>query len=155
MVSPEQIQNALQSLNKATFKGYRNLTMIMLFWDAMIRKEELIPLRMDHVPTNNLLHGSPLFSPANGSLVVTVYRGSAFPSQVVHRATDSVARYIRPATYSPWINLACRDPQSQSQFQSAPFYRPTKPTALRPRCRLYMLDCNPVLSIVDFSTDNH
>lgn len=46
VLSPEQIQSALQTLNKRTYEGYRNLTMVMLFWDAMIRKEELITLKV-------------------------------------------------------------------------------------------------------------
>lgn len=49
VLSPEQIQKALQTLNKSTYEGYRNLTMVMLFWDAMIRKEELITLTLDHI----------------------------------------------------------------------------------------------------------
>lgn len=49
VVSPEEIQRALQCLNKSTYEGYRNLTMIMIFWDAMIRKEELITLKVDDV----------------------------------------------------------------------------------------------------------
>jgi site-specific recombinase XerD len=49
VVSPEQIQQVLQCLNKSTYEGYRNLTMIMLFWDSMIRKEELITLSVDAI----------------------------------------------------------------------------------------------------------
>ncbi len=49
VVSPEQIGKVLQTLNKSTFEGYRNLTMIMTLWDTMIRKEELITLKLDHV----------------------------------------------------------------------------------------------------------
>jgi site-specific recombinase XerD len=49
VVLPEQIQRVLQSLNKSTYEGYRNLTMTILFWDAMIRKEELITLKVDDV----------------------------------------------------------------------------------------------------------
>jgi integrase/recombinase XerD len=42
---PEQIEAIIKTLNKNTFEGYRNLCMIMLFWDAMIRKEELTTLK--------------------------------------------------------------------------------------------------------------
>ncbi len=49
VVSPEEIQRVLQSLNKSTYEGYRNLTMVMLFWDSMIRKEELITLKIDDI----------------------------------------------------------------------------------------------------------
>lgn len=49
VITPEQIQEILQSLNKSTYEGYRNLTMVLLFWDAMIRKEELITLKVDNV----------------------------------------------------------------------------------------------------------
>jgi len=49
VISPEQIERALRTLNKSTYEGYRNLTMIMLFWDAMIRKEELITLKVDNL----------------------------------------------------------------------------------------------------------
>ena len=49
ILSPEQIQLALQTLNKRTYEGYRNLTMVMLFWDSMIRKEELITLNIPEV----------------------------------------------------------------------------------------------------------
>lgn len=48
-MSPEEIQRVLQSLNKSTYEGYRNLTMVMLFWDSMIRKEELITLKIDDI----------------------------------------------------------------------------------------------------------
>lgn len=47
VISPEQIERAIRTLNKSTFEGYRNLTMIMLFWDSMIRKEELITLKVE------------------------------------------------------------------------------------------------------------
>lgn len=49
VISPEQIERALRTLNKSTFEGYRNLTMIMLFWDTMIRKEELITLKVENL----------------------------------------------------------------------------------------------------------
>lgn len=49
VVTPEQIQKILSTLNKSTYEGYRNLTMIMLFWDSMIRKEELITLKLQDV----------------------------------------------------------------------------------------------------------
>jgi integrase/recombinase XerD len=49
VVTPEQIQQILLCLNKSTYEGYRNLTMIMLFWDSMIRKEELITLKLGDV----------------------------------------------------------------------------------------------------------
>jgi len=49
VLSAEQIQTALQCLNKKTYEGYRNLTMVMLFWDAMIRKEELITLKVSNL----------------------------------------------------------------------------------------------------------
>jgi len=49
VISPEQVGQILQSLNRNTLEGYRNLAMVMLFWDAMIRKEELITLRLEHV----------------------------------------------------------------------------------------------------------
>ena len=49
VIKPEQIEKILQTLNKSTFEGYRNLTMDMMFWDTMIRKEELITLNLDHV----------------------------------------------------------------------------------------------------------
>jgi integrase/recombinase XerD len=47
VITPEQIEHAIRTLNKSTFEGYRNLTMILLFWDAMIRKEELITLKVE------------------------------------------------------------------------------------------------------------
>ncbi len=49
VLSPEQIQMVLSSLNKKTYEGYRNLAIIMLFWDAMIRKEELITLTVSNI----------------------------------------------------------------------------------------------------------
>ena len=49
VLDAEQIQTALQTLNKKTYEGYRNLTMVMLFWDAMIRKEELITLKVSNL----------------------------------------------------------------------------------------------------------
>jgi len=35
VITPEQIEHVLHSLNRNTFEGYRNLTMVMVFWDAM------------------------------------------------------------------------------------------------------------------------
>jgi integrase/recombinase XerD len=49
VLSPDQMGKVMDILNKDTFEGYRNLTMLMVFWDAMIRKEELITLKLDHV----------------------------------------------------------------------------------------------------------
>jgi site-specific recombinase XerD len=49
VISPEQVGQILQALNRNTFEGYRNLAIVMLFWDAMIRKEELITLRLENV----------------------------------------------------------------------------------------------------------
>jgi len=49
VISPEQIEKVLRCLNKSTYEGYRNLTMLMVFWDTMIRKEELITLTLEHV----------------------------------------------------------------------------------------------------------
>jgi len=49
VVTPDEIQRVLQSLNKSTYEGYRNLTMVMLFWDSMIRKEELITLKVEDI----------------------------------------------------------------------------------------------------------
>lgn len=49
VITPDQIEFILHSLNKSTYEGYRNLTMIVVFWDAMIRKEELITLKVGDI----------------------------------------------------------------------------------------------------------
>lgn len=46
---PEQIEQLLSVPNKRTFIGYRNFTMILVFWDSLIRLSELINLKVENV----------------------------------------------------------------------------------------------------------
>lgn len=46
---PEQIAKVASTANKRTFIGYRNYAMLMLFYDTMIRRNELLTLTLDNV----------------------------------------------------------------------------------------------------------
>ncbi len=46
---PEQIPQAAATANKKTFIGYRNYCMLMLFYDTMIRRNELLTLTLENV----------------------------------------------------------------------------------------------------------
>jgi integrase/recombinase XerD len=45
IVDPEQVQQMIQRLNRKTFEGNRNLVMLLLLWDGMLRCNELLNLR--------------------------------------------------------------------------------------------------------------
>ena len=49
ILTPEQISKAASTANKKTFMGYRNYSMLMLFYDTMIRRNELLLLTADHI----------------------------------------------------------------------------------------------------------
>ncbi len=49
VVSPEDIERVIGKVNKRTFIGYRNMTMLMMFFDTMIRRNELLTLTLDNV----------------------------------------------------------------------------------------------------------
>ncbi len=44
-----QVQKIINSLNKKTFEGFRNILMILLFWDALPRRGEIINIKLDDV----------------------------------------------------------------------------------------------------------
>jgi site-specific recombinase XerD len=49
VVSPEDIEQVIGKVNKRTFVGYRNMTMLMMFFDTMIRRNELVTLTLENV----------------------------------------------------------------------------------------------------------
>ncbi len=49
VLGSEDILKVAKTANKQTFIGFRNLTMLLLFWDTMIRRNELITLTIDNV----------------------------------------------------------------------------------------------------------
>lgn len=46
---PEQVAKVAATANKKTFIGYRNYAILMLFYDTMIRRNELLTLSLDRV----------------------------------------------------------------------------------------------------------
>jgi integrase/recombinase XerD len=52
-LTPEQISLVAGTANKKIFIGYRNYCMLMLFYDTMIRRNELLTLSMDNVDLKN------------------------------------------------------------------------------------------------------
>lgn len=49
IVSPEQYVEVLKKIDKSTFEGFRNYLMMMVLWDAMIRRGELLSLLTENV----------------------------------------------------------------------------------------------------------
>jgi integrase/recombinase XerD len=49
VVSPEDVQRIIASPNRKTFEGNRNLVMILLLWDGMLRKKELLGLKISDI----------------------------------------------------------------------------------------------------------
>lgn len=49
ILGPEEIVKVARTVNRQTFLGYRNLLMLLLFWDTMIRRNELITLEIENV----------------------------------------------------------------------------------------------------------
>lgn len=49
VLTPEQISLAASTANRRTFIGYRNYSMLMLFYDTMIRRNELLTLTLEKV----------------------------------------------------------------------------------------------------------
>ena len=49
VLTPEQVEQILKSINKNTYTGHRNYCMICVFWDTLIRLSELINLRVSDV----------------------------------------------------------------------------------------------------------
>ena len=49
VITEDQIAEVVGAANKKTFIGYRNITMLMMFFDTMIRRNELITLTIENV----------------------------------------------------------------------------------------------------------
>ncbi len=49
VVTPEQYVQVLKKIDKSTFEGFRNYLMMLVFWDAMIRRGELLGLLTENV----------------------------------------------------------------------------------------------------------
>ncbi len=49
ILTPEQISKVASTANKKSFIGYRNYAILMLFYDTMIRRNELLTLTIDNV----------------------------------------------------------------------------------------------------------
>lgn len=49
VVTPTEMESVFRVLNRNTYEGYRNSCLLMLFWDGMIRKEELISLKLENI----------------------------------------------------------------------------------------------------------
>lgn len=49
VVSPEQYVEVLKKIDKSTFEGFRNYLMMMVLWDAMVRRGELLSLLTENV----------------------------------------------------------------------------------------------------------
>jgi integrase/recombinase XerD len=49
VVTPEQYASVLRRIDRDTFEGFRNYTMMMVMWDSMIRRGELLTLLTDNV----------------------------------------------------------------------------------------------------------
>lgn len=53
VLNPEDIMKIAKTANRQTFIGFRNLSMLLLFWDTMIRRNELITLEINNVDLKN------------------------------------------------------------------------------------------------------
>jgi integrase/recombinase XerD len=53
VVTEEDVSRVISVVNKNSFVGYRNMTMLMLFFDTMIRRNELITLTIENVDLKN------------------------------------------------------------------------------------------------------
>lgn len=49
VIGPEEIQKIVRAIDKNSYTGFRNLTMLLLFWDCMLRRNEVITLTLDRV----------------------------------------------------------------------------------------------------------
>lgn len=49
ILTPEEISQVAATANKRTFLGYRDYCMLMLLYDTMIRRNELLTLTLEHV----------------------------------------------------------------------------------------------------------
>jgi site-specific recombinase XerD len=49
VVEPDVAQRILSSINKKTFEGNRNLVMVLLMWDGMLRKKEVLGLKLTDI----------------------------------------------------------------------------------------------------------
>lgn len=49
VVSPEQYVEVLKKIDKSTFEGFRNYLMMMVLWDSMMRRGELLSLLTENV----------------------------------------------------------------------------------------------------------
>ncbi len=55
VVEPETVQRLMKSMDRSTFEGNRNLIMILLLWDGMLRKNELLGLKIADIQLDNRL----------------------------------------------------------------------------------------------------
>ena len=55
VVEPEIVQKLIGSLNRSTFEGNRNVVLLLLLWDGMLRKKELMGLITTDVQLDNHL----------------------------------------------------------------------------------------------------
>jgi len=45
VVEPEMVQQIIKSIDRSTFEGNRNFVLVLLLWDGMLRKKELLGLK--------------------------------------------------------------------------------------------------------------
>ncbi len=55
IINQEEIQLILNGLDRNRFEGARNILMVLLFWDGMIRKSELLNLKIEDLDFNSRL----------------------------------------------------------------------------------------------------
>lgn len=55
VINPEEMQRILKSIGKRTIECCRNRTMILLFWDGMLRQNELLNLKLSDVDLDSRL----------------------------------------------------------------------------------------------------
>jgi integrase/recombinase XerD len=55
VLAPADVQKIMSSLDRTKFEGQRNLVMILLFWDGMLRKNEALGLKLDDIDLNGRL----------------------------------------------------------------------------------------------------
>ncbi|MFH1372537.1 MAG: tyrosine-type recombinase/integrase [bacterium] len=55
VIDPETIQKVIASLSRKTFESSRNLVMVLLLWDCMLRRNELLGLRISDIDIQSRL----------------------------------------------------------------------------------------------------
>lgn len=55
VITPENIQTVISSINRKAFEGSRNIIIILLFWDGMLRKNEALTLKLNDIDLNGRL----------------------------------------------------------------------------------------------------